>query len=49
MPIENVVDIEEAPVMDVAETIKVRVADADEGFAVFAVDEVLQKPISRLV
>ena len=40
MPIENIVDIEEAPVMDVAETIKIRVADADEGFAVFAVDEV---------
>ena len=41
MPIENVMDIEEAPVMDIAETIKIRVADADEGFAVFAVDEVL--------
>lgn len=41
MPIENVMDIEEAPVMDIAETIKVRVADADEGFAVFAVDEVI--------
>ena len=40
MPIENVVDVEDAPVMDIAETIKVRVADADEGFAVFAVDEV---------
>ena len=45
MPIENVVDIEEAPVMDVAETIKVRVADADEGFAVFAVDEVPNEQI----
>ena len=42
MPIENVMDIEEAPVMDVAETIKVRVADGDEGFAVFAVDEVIR-------
>ena len=49
MPIENVVDIEEAPVMDVAETIKVRVADADEGFAVFAVDEVLRKLMYRLL
>ena len=48
MPIENVVDIEEAPVMDVAETIKVRVADADEGFAVFAVDEVMQMLVSML-
>ena len=43
MPIENVMDIEEAPVMDIAETIKVRVADADEGYAVFAVDEVIQE------
>ena len=40
MPIENIMDVEESPVMDIAETVKVRVADADENFAVFAVEEV---------
>lgn len=40
MPIENIMDVEEAPVMDVAETVKVRVADADENSPVFAVEEV---------
>lgn len=40
MPIENIMDVEESPVMDVAETVKIRVADADENFAVFAVEEV---------
>ena len=49
MPIENVVDIEEAPVMEIAETIKVRVVDADEGFAVFAVDEVLYMQASLIM
>ena len=40
MPIENIMDVEALPVMDIAETIKVRVVDAEEGFAVFAVEEV---------
>ena len=48
MPIENIMDIEESPVIDFAETVKVRVADADENFAVFAVEEVLQSKPSVL-
>ena len=40
MPFENIMDVEEAPVMDVAETVKIRVADADDNFPVFAVEEV---------
>ena len=38
LPIENVIDIEESPVMEkVADTIKIRVIDSDE---TYAVDEV---------
>jgi len=37
LPIENVIDIEESPVIDFADTFKVRVFDSDE---TFAVDEV---------
>ena len=44
MPIENIMDVEESPVMEVAETVKVRVADADENFEVFAVEEVSVSP-----
>jgi len=34
LPIDNILDIEENPVLDVAETIKIRVIDNDETFAV---------------
>ena len=33
LPIENIIDIEESPVIDFAETFKVRVVDSDETFA----------------
>lgn len=37
LPVENVIDIEESPVIDFAETFKIRVVDSDE---TFAIDEV---------
>lgn len=37
LPIENVIDIEEAPVVDFAETCKIRIIDNDE---TYAIDEV---------
>lgn len=37
LPIENVIDIEESPVIDFAETFKIRVVDNDE---TYAIDEV---------
>ena len=37
LPIENIIDIEESPVIDFAETFKVRVFDSDE---TYAIDEV---------
>ena len=41
LPIENVIDVEESPVIDFAETLKVRVVDSDENYAI---DEVRHKP-----
>ena len=38
LPIENVLDIEESPVIDFADTFKIRVVDNDE---TYALDEVL--------
>lgn len=40
LPIENVIDIEESPVIDFAETLKIRVVDSDE---TYAIDEVVQR------
>jgi predicted nucleic acid-binding protein len=37
LPIENIIDIEESPVIELAETFKIRVYDNDE---TFAMDEV---------
>ena len=37
LPIENVIDIEESPVLEFAETFKIRVIDSDE---TYAIDEV---------
>lgn len=37
LPVENVIDIEESPVIDFADTFKIRVVDSDE---TFAIDEV---------
>jgi sterol 3beta-glucosyltransferase len=37
LPIENIIDIEESPVIEFAETFKIRVYDNDE---TFAMDEV---------
>ncbi|KAL9615535.1 MAG: hypothetical protein Q9167_000048 [Letrouitia subvulpina] len=34
LPIENVIDIEESPVIDFAETLKIRVVDNDETYAI---------------
>lgn len=37
LPLENVIDIEESPVIEFAETLKIRVVDSDE---TYAIDEV---------
>ena len=37
LPIENIIDIEESPVIDFAKTLKIRVVDSDE---TYAIDEV---------
>ena len=37
LPLENVIDIEESPVIDFADTFKIRVVESDE---TFAIDEV---------
>ena len=37
LPLENVIDIEESPVIEFAETLKIRVVDNDE---TYAIDEV---------
>ena len=37
LPINNIIDIEESPVIDFADTIKIRIVDSDE---TFAIDEV---------
>ena len=34
LPIENVIDVEESPVSGLAETLKIRVVDSDETYAV---------------
>ena len=34
LPIENVIDVEESPVSGLAETLKIRVVDNDETYAV---------------
>lgn len=34
LPLENIVDVEQNPVMDLAETVKVRVIDSEETFAI---------------
>ena len=45
LPIENVIDIEESPVMEkVAETLKIRVVDSDETYAVDEVFEHIYRP-----
>ena len=38
LPVQNVIDIEESPVIDFAETLKIRVIDSDE---TYAIDEVI--------
>lgn len=42
LPLENVIDIEESPVIDFAETLKIRVVDNDETYAIDEVGIVLQ-------
>ena len=41
LPIENVIDIEESPVVDFAETLKIRVLEGGDSYAV---DEVCARP-----
>ena len=38
LPVENIIDIEESPVLEFAETLKLRVIDSDE---TYAIDEVI--------
>lgn len=44
LPIENIVDIEESPVIEIAETLKIRVIDSDE---TYAIEEVLYPPFCK--
>lgn len=37
LPVENIIDVEESPVIEFAETLKIRVVDSDE---TYAIDEV---------
>ena len=34
LPIENIIDIEESPVIDFAETFKIRIVESDESYAI---------------
>jgi sterol 3beta-glucosyltransferase len=43
LPINNIIDIEEAQFLDVADTVKIRVIDNDE---TYAIDEVSRYPLS---
>lgn len=47
LPIENVIDIEESPVIDFAETLKVRVVDSDETYAIDEVSELAVLTLTR--
>lgn len=38
LPVQNVIDIEESPVIDFAKTLKIRVLDSDETYAIDEVD-----------
>lgn len=46
LPVENVIDIEESPVIDFADTFKIRFVDSDE---TFAIDEVCAPSYSKHV
>ena len=46
LPIENVIDIEESPVVDFAETVKIRIVDSDE---TYAIDEVFTMSLFLLL
>ena len=46
LPVENVIDIEESPVIDFADTFKIRVVDSDE---TYAIDEVRLSNVSNIV
>ena len=46
LPIENVIDVEESPVIDFAETMKIRVVDSDETYAIDEVSPLRMKPSS---
>lgn len=41
LPIENIIDVEESPIIGFADTLKIRVVDSDE---TYAIDEVCQIP-----
>ena len=43
LPIQNVIDIEESPVVDFAETVKIRIVDSDETYAIDEVCTVSRK------
>lgn len=45
LPIENIIDIEESPVIEFAETLKIRVVDSDE---TYAIDEVIYYDLPTL-
>lgn len=48
LPIENVIDIEESPMIDFAETFSIRVLDSGESFAIDEVRFLLFTPLSNL-
>lgn len=49
LPVENVIDIEESPVIDFAKTLKVRVVESDETYAIDEVRACLKMLVNQLL
>ncbi len=47
LPVENVIDIEESPILEFAETLKIRVVDSDETYAIDEVSSIRFAPFSE--
>ena len=47
LPIENVIDIETSPVIDFAETFKIRIVDSDETYAIDEVRDQIESSVAQ--
>ena len=47
LPIENVIDIEMSPVIDFAETFKIRIVDSDETYAIDEVRDQVESSVAQ--